>query len=101
VLVKQGDAEAMAEAVTRLLGDPDLLDTLGANAAREGRERFDLKQQAAAYIAWYEEIIAMFQLRPDRTASSARSPLARRESSFRSGSARCRVPRHGDGGRSA
>jgi glycosyltransferase involved in cell wall biosynthesis len=48
----------MATGIERLLGDDDLRSRLSANAARDVRVRFDRKQQAESYLAWYQEIRA-------------------------------------------
>jgi glycosyltransferase involved in cell wall biosynthesis len=57
-LVAKGDAHAMAHFVGRLLGDDSLRHRLGANAAKDARQRFDLRRQADAYLEWYKEILA-------------------------------------------
>lgn len=56
-LVAPGDPPALAAAVARLLSDRALLAALGANAAADARRRFDLAAQAAAYLAWFKEIL--------------------------------------------
>ena len=58
VLVPLGDAEALALAITALLGDAELRRTLCMNAARDARERFDFRNQVSAYLAWYHEVVA-------------------------------------------
>ena len=58
VLVPPADPAAMAEAITRLLGDEPLRERLAANAAAAAADRFDLHQQADDYLAWFEEIVA-------------------------------------------
>lgn len=57
VLVPPGDARAMASAVERLLVDERLRLRLGENAARDARERFDLRRQVDDYLEWYGEIL--------------------------------------------
>ena len=64
VLVGPADAVGMGAAAAAILGDDDLRATLGANAAADAAQRFDLERQLDATIAWYREIIAD---RPDRT----------------------------------
>jgi glycosyltransferase involved in cell wall biosynthesis len=56
MLVASGDAEGMANAVTRLLTDDGLRQTLGENAARDARNRFDLERSVDDYLSWYEEL---------------------------------------------
>lgn len=56
-LVPPGDAEAMAEAVIKLLTDDALRTQLGNNAAKDAQRRFDLNRQVDDYLKWYQEII--------------------------------------------
>jgi glycosyltransferase involved in cell wall biosynthesis len=56
VLVPEGDAEALAAAAVALLGDPELLRTLGANGALDARRRFGFDAQVEAYLDWYHEV---------------------------------------------
>lgn len=58
VLVPAHDAEALGDAVERLLRDADMRHRLGENAAREARDRFGLDRQADAYLDWFREIVA-------------------------------------------
>lgn len=57
VLVPCGDANAMTVAIERLLNDQCFRSTLGSNAAEDGRQRFDLKREAEAYLNWYEYLV--------------------------------------------
>lgn len=57
VLVPLGDAEAMADAACRLLGDRELLEQMGRNAAEDACKRFDLQRHADDYLEWYTEIL--------------------------------------------
>jgi glycosyltransferase involved in cell wall biosynthesis len=43
-VVPQGDASALADAIERILRDPDLRRRLGGNAARKVREKFDIER---------------------------------------------------------
>jgi glycosyltransferase involved in cell wall biosynthesis len=61
-LVAKGDAHAMAHFISQLLGDDSLRHRLGANAAKDARQRFDLRRQADAYLKWYNEILASRQV---------------------------------------
>lgn len=56
-LVGEGDSEAMAHAVSRLLGDRRLRMSLAESAARDARNRFDHRLMARRYLEWYEEIL--------------------------------------------
>jgi glycosyltransferase involved in cell wall biosynthesis len=58
VLVPLGNAEALALAITALLGDAELRRTLCMNAARDARKRFDFRNQVSAYLDWYHEVVA-------------------------------------------
>ncbi len=58
VLVAPGDAAGMSAAAAAILGDDALRARLGANAARDAAERFDLERQLDDTIDWYREIIA-------------------------------------------
>ena len=57
-LAAVGDAQTMADAILRLLGDDDLRARLGRNAADDASRRFDLKRHVADHLDWYAEIIA-------------------------------------------
>jgi glycosyltransferase involved in cell wall biosynthesis len=57
ILTPPSDPKALAEALTFLIEHSSLLRTMGANAARDARLRFDLQTQVDAYLEWYEEII--------------------------------------------
>jgi len=56
-LVPVGDANAMAEAIRRLLTDRALRVQLGDNAAEDARRRFDLNRQVDSYLDWYRKIL--------------------------------------------
>jgi glycosyltransferase involved in cell wall biosynthesis len=56
-LVEPHDPQAMAGAIERLLGDEPLRLRLGENAARDARDRFDLRRHVDEHLAWYEEIL--------------------------------------------
>jgi glycosyltransferase involved in cell wall biosynthesis len=55
-LVPAGDAEALATRIEQLLHKDELRAKFGAAAASAARERFDLRDQAKAYLSWYQEI---------------------------------------------
>jgi len=56
--VPPGDPDAMAVAISRLLGDPDLRVRLGAGGRRRVEERFSWRAATAATADWYAERIA-------------------------------------------
>jgi glycosyltransferase involved in cell wall biosynthesis len=56
-LVPPERAETMAEAAATLLSDPALGAQLGANAAREAGRMYRARQQAEAYVTWFEDIL--------------------------------------------
>lgn len=70
LLVPPGDAEAMAAAIGRLLGDDNLRATMGRRAAGEARRRFALDRQVDDYLSYYAEAMDDFRAR-QRQARSA------------------------------
>ena len=58
LLVRAGDAEAMAKSVTRLLENDHMRSILGDEAAALVRRRFNLSQQVQRYLSWYERIVS-------------------------------------------
>jgi glycosyltransferase involved in cell wall biosynthesis len=61
VLVPAGDAEAMADAIERLLTNDPLRGLLGEHAAKDACDRFDLQKQADSYLDWYQALIRRYQ----------------------------------------
>ena len=57
LLVSAGDAEAMAQAVVRLLEREGIRRLMAAEARQAACERFDIRQQVRAYLDWYESIV--------------------------------------------
>jgi glycosyltransferase involved in cell wall biosynthesis len=57
VLVRPGDAEALAAAVAALLEDPVRVRELAANAVIDARRRFDLERQIDEHLVWYTHAI--------------------------------------------
>jgi glycosyltransferase involved in cell wall biosynthesis len=57
ILVPPGDATGMAAGIERLLNDEPLRARMGANGAKDARERFDLERQADDFLGWYEQIL--------------------------------------------
>ena len=57
VLVKQGDAEGMADGIVRLLTNDVLRKRLGENAVKDAKQRFDLEPQVETYLGWYQDIV--------------------------------------------
>jgi glycosyltransferase involved in cell wall biosynthesis len=56
-LVPAGDAEALAVRLMQMLSDDALRQSMGIQAAEAARRRFDLNQQADAYVEWYHELV--------------------------------------------
>lgn len=56
-LVPQGDAEAIASALERLLGDLEVRSRMGEAASVDARERFDAENQVTQYLDWYREVL--------------------------------------------
>jgi glycosyltransferase involved in cell wall biosynthesis len=58
VLVKRGDAAAMAAATIALLTDDHNRLRMGERAAAHARARFDVTTQVSAYLDWFEELVS-------------------------------------------
>ncbi len=56
-LVKVGDAASFAEAIVSLLRDPAKREAMGRRAVEVVAEKFDVRKQIEAYLAWYREIV--------------------------------------------
>jgi glycosyltransferase involved in cell wall biosynthesis len=57
LLVPPMDAEALAAAVERLLGDPELCERLGAAARTKIEERFDISRNALRYAELFRDSV--------------------------------------------
>lgn len=57
LLVPAGDSNALAEAVCRVLGRPDLAQTMGANGRRRVLEHFSFEQNVRTLVRWHRESI--------------------------------------------
>ncbi len=73
LLVEPGDEAALAEALSRLLAEPALLERLVC-AGRQRAEQFSMRSLMETYLSRYEELLT----RPPRMGPSAGSRLARR-----------------------
>lgn len=58
LLVPNEDTEALAQALQRLVDNPDLRATMGNHARRVAQKRFDARVMTRAYEALYESILA-------------------------------------------
>lgn len=58
LLVPPGDTAALAAAVIRLLGDPNLRQAFGAAGANRVRSRFGPLQMVDSYLALYRQVLA-------------------------------------------
>lgn len=57
LVVPTGDVEALAGAVKRLLGSPDLINALGAKAREYVISSFSIEQEARALIQLYDDLL--------------------------------------------
>jgi glycosyltransferase involved in cell wall biosynthesis len=87
LLVPPGDAQKLAEAISRLLGDRELSQRLGAEARRRARERYSREAMMRRFTEFYEGLISQSRERerPEGSSGRSRSRLARA-----SGGAACR-----------
>lgn len=58
LLVPPADPVAMAEAVGKLLAEPELGQRLGARAAERARLRFNQETMVDEYVGWFREIVS-------------------------------------------
>ncbi|MCB9089557.1 MAG: glycosyltransferase [Calditrichae bacterium] len=54
LIVPPGDAAALADAIRKLIDDPQLSAELGRNARKRVEERFDINRNIASYIALFK-----------------------------------------------
>jgi glycosyltransferase involved in cell wall biosynthesis len=59
LLVAVRSADALTEALNRLIADPALRDTMGATAAERARVEFDQQRQIDITLATYERLLAV------------------------------------------
>ncbi|MGQ9589587.1 MAG: glycosyltransferase family 4 protein [Planctomycetota bacterium] len=64
LLVPEGDAEALAAGMERLVRDPELAEALGRAARERVVEGFDLKTMLGATAGFYEEVLARLGISP-------------------------------------
>ncbi len=57
ILVREADPDAFAAAVTSLLLNPDLRQSLSIAGLRHVTEEFSVEHQALRFVRWYEEIL--------------------------------------------
>ena len=58
LLVPRGDAQALSEAMSYMLENPEARESMGAASARRAMERFDLRAMTEAYEALYQRLVA-------------------------------------------
>ncbi|MGQ9730197.1 MAG: glycosyltransferase [Candidatus Zipacnadales bacterium] len=58
LLVPPGNSQALAEAIQRLIDNPDQARKLGENARRTAFERFSAEKMAQAYLELYKALLA-------------------------------------------
>ena len=56
--VRVWDTRDLAAQLERLLTDPAFRESMGANAAHDARQRFNLEREADAYLGLYNSMIA-------------------------------------------
>lgn len=64
ILVPAGNADAISSAILQLIGDDDLRQQLGKNAAVVAKQQFSLEQQTSRYVSLYEMILRLDSKRP-------------------------------------
>ena len=68
LLIEPGDLNALATAIIRLLGNPDLACQLGQNGRAHVAQHFSAEAMAKSYIGMYEQVLIS---RGDRTPKEA------------------------------
>ena len=68
LLLEPGDLNALATAIIRLLGNPDLACQLGQNGRAHVAQHFSAEAMAKSYIGMYEQVLVS---RGDRTPKEA------------------------------
>ncbi|HVU36588.1 MAG TPA: glycosyltransferase [Opitutaceae bacterium] len=66
LLAPSGDAGALATALRRMIGNPDLRRSCGAEARRHAERNFSVELQARRYASLYEELRARDRRSPPR-----------------------------------
>ena len=64
-LVPMGDAEAMADAIRRLLDDPGQRRAMSLRAGEEARDCFGCERMIADYLQWFGEILGEWSNKTD------------------------------------
>ena len=57
ILVREGDSEALASELARLIKTPRLREELGSAAARKARDSFDARTRAVELETIYDDLI--------------------------------------------
>jgi glycosyltransferase involved in cell wall biosynthesis len=58
ILVAQGDGNAMASAIEKILANPALQKQMGDAGAQIAKEKYSQELQAKRYLDWYQEILS-------------------------------------------
>jgi len=66
-LVPASDAQALAAAIVRRLGDPSRRRAMGEQAASVVRRRFDSRTMAREYLDWYAQVCSAADSRDDQS----------------------------------
>jgi glycosyltransferase involved in cell wall biosynthesis len=60
-LTPKADAGAMAARIAQLIGDSQLRERMGLQAAEVARKRFSLDRQVDEYLEWFDDIVRKWQ----------------------------------------
>jgi glycosyltransferase involved in cell wall biosynthesis len=77
IVIPPGDVTALAAALDRLLGDPEYAQRLGAAAAQQAQQEYDVSRMVDRYVDLY---ISALAARPPRPSSVAAPPVRRSSS---------------------
>jgi glycosyltransferase involved in cell wall biosynthesis len=58
ILVQPRSPRELADALAGMFSNPEARMRMGSAAADDARQRFDIRRTAAAYLEWFEGIVA-------------------------------------------